>query len=68
VSPLRHFVKTHWSGDRPVAMPIPTHDTEKGGHTSVNPVGFEPMIPVFECFKAVHALNRAVIGIASYYS
>jgi hypothetical protein len=46
---------TPWTGDQPVAMPLPIQ-------------GFESTIPVFERAKAVHALGRAatVIGFIIY--
>jgi hypothetical protein len=54
---------TLWMGDQPVARPLPTHRTtqtqKKRRHTSMPWVGFEPMIPVFERAKTVHALDRA---------
>jgi hypothetical protein len=61
--------RTPWTGDQPVATPLPTHRTtqtqNKRTHTSMPLVGFEPTIPVFERAKTVHVLDRAatVIGI-----
>jgi hypothetical protein len=49
-------------GDQPDARPLPTHNTEKRGHTSVPRAGFEPVIPVFERPKTVRALDRTAIG------
>jgi hypothetical protein len=60
--------RTPWTGDQPVARSLPTHRATqtqyKGIQTSIPQVGFEPMIPVFERAKTVHALGRAaaVIG------
>jgi hypothetical protein len=60
--------RTPWTGDQPVARPLPTHRTtqtqNKRTQTSMPRVGFEPTIPVFERTKTVHALDRAatVIG------
>jgi hypothetical protein len=60
--------RTAWTGDQPVAKPLLTHRTTRTQNTRIqykHPlVGFEPMIPVFERAKAVHALDRAatVIG------
>jgi hypothetical protein len=52
MNPFRHFGRTPWTGDRPVARSLPTQDNT--GHTSVPPVGFEPTIPVrFEFLTAV---------------
>jgi hypothetical protein len=57
-----------WTGDQPVAKQLPTHRTtqtqNKHKQTSILRVGFEPMIPVFERVKTVHALDRSatVIG------
>jgi len=36
--------------------------TEKRGHTSIPPVGFESTDPVFERSKIVRALDRTTIG------
>jgi hypothetical protein len=61
--------RTSWTGDQPVARPLPTHRAtqtqNKRTQTSMPRVGFEPTIPVFEWAKTVHALDRAstVIGI-----
>jgi hypothetical protein len=59
--------ETLWTGDQPVARPLPTHRTtqtqNKRTQTSMPRVGFEPTIPVFERAKAVHALDRAVTVI-----
>jgi hypothetical protein len=62
--------RTPWTGDQPVARPLPIHRTtqqhkqNKRTHTSMPRVGFEPMIPVFERAETVHALDRepTVIG------
>jgi len=37
-------------------------NTEKRGHTSMPPEGFEPMLPVFQRLKTVRALHRTAIG------
>jgi hypothetical protein len=72
--PLFHFLdfykvgRTPWTGDQPVARPLPIHRTEqtqnKRTQTSMPQVEFEPTVPVFEWAKTVHALDRAstVIG------
>jgi hypothetical protein len=60
--------RTPWTGDQPVARPLPTQRTiqtqNKGTQTSMIPVGFELMIFVLERAKTVHASDRAatVIG------
>jgi hypothetical protein len=57
-----------WTGEQPVARPLPTHRTtqtqNKRTQTSTPRVGFEATTPVFERAKTVHALDRAatVIG------
>jgi hypothetical protein len=55
--------RTPWTGDQPVARPLPTHRTtqtqNKRTQTSMTGVEFEPTIPVFERAKTVHILNRA---------
>jgi hypothetical protein len=61
--------RTPWTGDQPVARPLPAHigqlKQSKRIQTSMPWVGFEPMIQAFERAKTVHALDRAatVIGI-----
>jgi hypothetical protein len=60
--------RAQWTGDQPVARPLPAHRTpqtqNKRTPTSMPRVGFEPAIPLFERAEAVHALDRAatVIG------
>jgi hypothetical protein len=59
---------TPWTGDQPVARPLPTYRTtqtqNKRTQTSMPRVGFEPTTPVFEWAKTFHALDRAgtVVG------
>jgi hypothetical protein len=65
--------RTPWTNDRAVVRPLPkyrTAQTHNNSHThthqiSLPEVVFEPMIPVFERTKTVHALDRAatVIGV-----
>jgi hypothetical protein len=52
--------RTPWTGDQPVARPLPTHRTTQ--------VGFEPTIPSFERAKMVDPLDRAATVISRYYS
>jgi hypothetical protein len=56
--------RTPWTGDHPVARPLPTHNTtrthNKRTQISMPRVGFKPMIPVLERAKTVYALDRAV--------
>jgi hypothetical protein len=65
--------RTPWTGDQPVARPLPAHriaqTQNKGTQTFMPRVGFEPTIPVFEQMKTVHALNGAatLIGIFLLY-
>jgi hypothetical protein len=60
--------RTPWTGDQPVAMPLPTRRTtqtrNKRKQTSMLLVGFEPTMPVFERAKPFHAVHRTatVIG------
>jgi hypothetical protein len=62
--------RTLWTGDQPVAIPLPTHRTTqtqiKRTQTSMNGVGFEPTIPVLERAKTVHASDRAAIVIGPF--
>jgi hypothetical protein len=59
--------RTPWTGDRPVARPVPTQRTiqtqNKHAETSMPRVGFEPKIPVFERAKTVHVLDSAATVI-----
>jgi hypothetical protein len=78
--PLFQFldpIHSRWDsldGDQPVARPLPTHRTtqtqNKRIQTSKPQVAFEPMTPVFERAKTVHALDRAatVIGHSTIYA
>jgi hypothetical protein len=56
--------RTPWTGDQPVARPLPTETQNKRKQTSTPSLGFEPTIPEFMRGKAIHTLNRAatVIG------
>jgi hypothetical protein len=59
--------RTPWTGDQPVARPLPTHRTQtqnKRTQTSMPRVEFEPTTPVFEQAKTVHAVDRAATVIA----
>jgi hypothetical protein len=55
--------RTPWTGNQPVARPLPTHRTtqtqNKRTQTSMPRVGFEPTTPAFERAKTVLALDRA---------
>jgi hypothetical protein len=55
--------RTPWTGDQPVARPLPTHRTtqtqNKRTQTSMPWVRFEPMVRAFTRAKTVHALDRA---------
>jgi hypothetical protein len=63
--------RTPWTGDQPVARPLPIHRTTQTQNirtqTSIPRVGFEPTAPVFEPAKTVHALERAATVICSSY-
>jgi hypothetical protein len=56
-------------GDQHVARPLPAHRTaqtqNKCIQTSMLQVGFEPMIPMFEEAKIVHALDRTATVIST---
>jgi hypothetical protein len=54
--------RTPWTGDQPVARPLPAHRTAE---TSMPRLGFEPTIPVFERAKTGHDLDRAATVTAS---
>jgi hypothetical protein len=61
--------RTPWTGDQPVAKPLPAHRTaqtyNKRTQTSMPQVGFQSTVPEFELAKTFHALDRAatVIGV-----
>jgi hypothetical protein len=61
--------RTSWTGDQPVARPLPTYRTiqirNKRTQTSMPWVGFESSIPAFERAKTVHALDHAVTVIGT---
>jgi hypothetical protein len=60
--------RTPWTGDQPVARPLPTYRTiqtqNKRKQTSMPRVGFETTVPVSEREKTIHASDRGatVIG------
>jgi hypothetical protein len=58
--------RTLWTGDQPVARPLPTRDNTNTGNMQISMprVGFEPNISTSERAKIFHALDRAatVIG------
>jgi hypothetical protein len=64
--------RSPWTGDQPVARPLPTHRTiqtqNKRTQTSMPRVGLEPTIRVFERMKTVHALDRAATVISVFKS
>jgi hypothetical protein len=70
---LHTFGKTPWTGDQPVARPLPARRTtqtqNKRTQISMPQLGLELMISVFEQAKTVHALDRAapVIGGNTIY-
>jgi hypothetical protein len=69
---LYTVVRTPSTGDQPFIRPILAHRTtqaqNKRTQISTPRVGFEPMIPVFQLAKTVHALNRDAIVIGVYSS
>jgi hypothetical protein len=53
--------RTPWTGDQPVAKPLPTQT-----QTEINALsGLEPTIPVFEREETFHALGRTANMIGS---
>jgi hypothetical protein len=60
---LYTFRRTPWTGDQPVARPLPTCRTtqtqNKRTRTSIPQVGVEPTITAFERAKTVHVLECA---------
>jgi hypothetical protein len=64
--------RTPWTGDEPVARPLPTNRTtqtqNKCTQTSMSQMGFEPTTPVLEQVKTVHVLDRAATVIGTLVS
>jgi hypothetical protein len=46
--------RTPWTGDQPVARPLPTQTQNKLRQTSMPSAGFETTIPAFGCFDRLH--------------
>jgi hypothetical protein len=69
---LHTIGRTPWTGDQPVARPLPTHGTtqtqNKRTQTSMPQAGFEPMTAVFERAKTVRASDRATTVIGGSHS
>jgi hypothetical protein len=70
-----HSGMTPWTGDQPFTIPLPTHrktqtqnKPNKRTQISIPRVRFEPMIPMSEPAKTVHALDRAATMIGIFYS
>jgi hypothetical protein len=63
--------RTPWTGDQPIARPLPTHGTtqtqNKRTQISMPRVGFEPTIPAFERAKTVHDLDGPATVICRLY-
>jgi quinol-cytochrome oxidoreductase complex cytochrome b subunit len=61
--------RTYWTGDQPVARPLPTHrptqTQNKRWQTSMRWVGFELMIRTFQRAKTVSALDGEARGTSS---
>jgi hypothetical protein len=64
--------RTSWTGDHPVARPLPAHRTaqtqNKHTQTFISLVEFETTIIVFGREKTVHALDRAAILMGQKWS
>jgi hypothetical protein len=62
--------RTPWMGDQPITWSLPTHrptqTQNKRTQTSMPRMGFEPMIPVSEQAKTVHALDHMVTVISRF--
>jgi hypothetical protein len=59
---IHTFGRTPWTGDQPVARPLPIH-----AQTSTPPVGFEPTIPVFAYVRKKRAPPSSQLLHASMY-
>jgi hypothetical protein len=59
--------RTPWTGDQPVASPLPKHRINTYTHqTSMLCVGFEHTIPASEWAKTVHALDHSATVTGSH--
>jgi hypothetical protein len=65
--------RTAWMGDQPVTWPLPmrpmhriTQTQNKCTQKSMPRVGLEPMTPVFEQAKTVHALDCAITVVTVF--
>jgi hypothetical protein len=57
MNPFRHFGRTPWTGDRPIAKPLPTQERttqKKRRHSPMFWVGFEPKVPMFRRFNTTN--------------
>jgi hypothetical protein len=67
VSEYIHHCRTPWTGNQPVARPLPAHKTtqtrNKRTEASMPQVGFESMIPVLEREKTFDALDHSATVI-----
>jgi hypothetical protein len=67
--------RTPWTGDQPVARPLPTHRTtqtqNKRKETSMPRLGFEPRIPAFEqahCGRPWFQIGTYTVSLSSQIS
>jgi hypothetical protein len=60
VAPVNNkiYSRTPWTGDQPVAMPIPTQDNTNRINADIHALVFEPTIPVFERAKTFRDLTE----------
>jgi hypothetical protein len=70
-NPIHTVSRTPWTGDQPVARPLPRCRTlqiqNKRTQTSLALVGFDPTTPMFKRVKTVYALYRPVTVFPSFY-
>jgi hypothetical protein len=64
--------RTPWTGEQPVARPLPAHRTaqaqNKRTQTSMPQIGFEPTTPVFQRAKTIHILDLSATVIGIWYA
>jgi len=63
INAFRYFGWTPWTGDQPIAMPLPTQDNTKIRFTSMPWAGLESTIPGFEWSK-----TKASTGTGIFYT
>jgi len=59
MQPFRYFGRTHWTGDRPIARPLPTQDGTTQKNTDVHPYLERDSNPRSQCSSGPRHLLRS---------